>query len=362
MIPFIDISRHQGPVDFTRMTANHVEGVFIRAGNGTRPDPMFLPYLSGARAAGLKVGVYWFCNPKVSTGIDQAQRLTAAHLVARGDLRPMLDVEDYTNEAGPTGQLPPAQYAVWLRAMAAEVAKVRTPIIYTNRAYWGAHVQATDFGHLDLICARYPFYSPAECAVHVPPLDARDWDEWIMAETPKRPQVPDGWDTWNAWQFSAGYNGRGHAYGASSSDLDLNIARDDAWQRWLDHAPVDPPEIIDPPTEDDMPAITPPQRLCDTREPGRHPLQGGEQFSLDGIMAKQATVNLTVVSPTADGYLVAWGKGGKPHTSNVQFTAGHNADNAAVVELDAGTLHVEARSSSGKPLNCHLIVDLQAAC
>ena len=146
--------------------------------------------------------------------------------------------------------------------------------------------------------------------------------------------------------------------------FDMNRIRKAATlERLCGYLTIPPPEIIDPPTpEADMPAITPPQRLCDTREPGRHPLQGGEQFSLDGIMAKQATVNLTVVSPTADGYLVAWGKGGKPHTSNVQFTAGHNADNAAVVELDAGTLHVEARSSSGKPLTCHLIVDLQAAC
>jgi len=262
MVPFVDISKHQGPVDFAKMTANHVEGVFIRAGNGTRPDPMFLPHLVGARAAGLKVGVYWFCNPKVSTGIDQGQRLAAAHLVAKGDVRPMLDVEDYTAESGPTGQLPADQYAVWLRGMVAEVARTRTPIIYTNRAYWGAHVQATDFGHLDLICARYPFYSPTECAAHVPPLDARDWDEWIMAETPKRPQVPDGWDTWNAWQFSAGYNGRGHAYGATSADMDLNIARDDAWARWLDRAPVEPPiEIIPPitpPQEADMPRFIQP--------------------------------------------------------------------------------------------------------
>lgn len=254
MVPFTDISKHQGAVDFRRMADNHVAGVLIRAGNGIRPDPMCDTYVAGARAAGLLVGLYWFCNPKVSNGVTQGQLLAAAHTRHRAELRPMLDVEDYADEAGPGGSIPAPQFAAWLRGMVAEVAKVRTPLIYTNGAYWNAHVAASDFGHLDLICARYPFYSPQACAAHVPPLDARDWDEWIMAETTKRPQVPNGWDTWDAWQFSAGYNGRGHAYGCTSDDLDLNIARDDAWARWLDHAPKPPPEIKPPPhQEDDMP-------------------------------------------------------------------------------------------------------------
>lgn len=247
MVPFTDISKWQGAVDFQRMVDNHVAGVLIRAGNGITTDRMCDRYVAGARAAGLKVGLYWFCNPKVSSGVHQGQLLAAAHARHRPDVRPMLDVEDYSGEAGPGGSIPAPQFATWLRGMAAEVAKTCTPLIYTNGSYWNAHVGASDFGHLDLICARYPFYSPAACAAHVPPVDARDWDEWIMAETSKRPQVPSGWDTWDAWQFSAGFNGRGHVYGVSSIDLDLNIARDDAWARWHAHAPIDPPEVIDPP-------------------------------------------------------------------------------------------------------------------
>ncbi|HRE02831.1 MAG TPA: hypothetical protein PLV68_16135, partial [Ilumatobacteraceae bacterium] len=88
--------------------------------------------------------------------------------------------------------------------------------------------KSTTFGDLDLICARYPWYSTTAAAANVPPVNAADWGDWLLARTTKRPQVPDGWDDWDGWQFSAGYNGRGPTYGATSADLDLNIVRPEA--------------------------------------------------------------------------------------------------------------------------------------
>lgn len=373
MIPFIDVSRHQGTINFTTMRSRGVEGVYLRAGNGIVNDPTFPVFLHAARAADLKVGAYWFCNPKVSGGADQGRRLAAWHAWGACELPVMFDVEDYSHQVGPSSaEIYGSRYAAWLHAGidAAAQATNEQPILYTNKAYWdgpihgvkGAapHVGDPSFGHLDLICARYPFYDPAACAAHVPPLDAESWDEWIMAETPKRPQVPTGWSTWAAWQFSAGFNGRGHAYGATSADLDLNIARDDAWARWLNLPPQPPTPLPIP--EDDMHTLPTPQRIFDSRVehidgrtivPGSARISAGTVLEVP-IMAEVVGVNITVVNPARPGYLTAWGKGAKPETSNVNYATGTES-NFAQVLLDGGLLRIWSSAP------CDIVVDLQAA-
>lgn len=248
MIPVIDISRHQGAVDFIKMRSRGVEGVICRAGNGTKPDDRFDGYIPAAKAAGLKVGAYWFCNPKTGTPAIQGKMLADAHRKHGCDLPPMLDVEDYTNEPGHLPMIKGPAFATWIRTMADVVEQTeRRPFFYSNAAYWDPWVGDTTFGTYEIIVARYPFYDPVSCAAHPPPRNAQDWDEWIMAITHKRPQVPKGWDTWDGWQFSAGYNGQGEWYGVSSADLDLNIVRDDVWARWLDVIP--PAPLPKPPTD-----------------------------------------------------------------------------------------------------------------
>ncbi|HRE02832.1 MAG TPA: GH25 family lysozyme, partial [Ilumatobacteraceae bacterium] len=121
MIPIIDVSKWQGDIDFTRAARNGVRGVVVRAGNGTAADARCGEYIAGARKAGLVVGVYWFCNPKRSSGADQGQRLADAHNLHRCELPPMLDVEDYTGEPGTLPVLSPAQFTTWLTAMRVKI-------------------------------------------------------------------------------------------------------------------------------------------------------------------------------------------------------------------------------------------------
>lgn len=59
----IDVSEHQGKIDFQRVKASGVRGVIIRAGhgkNGGRADYKFHSNITKAKAAGLPVGIYWF--------------------------------------------------------------------------------------------------------------------------------------------------------------------------------------------------------------------------------------------------------------------------------------------------------------
>lgn len=60
---WIDVSAHQGHVDWPKVAASGVKGAVIRAGYGddiTQQDTQFAANIKGAIAAGLKVSIYWF--------------------------------------------------------------------------------------------------------------------------------------------------------------------------------------------------------------------------------------------------------------------------------------------------------------
>lgn len=57
----IDISYHQGTIDWKKVKESGVEFVIIRAGYGKNTmDKKFIKNIVGANTAGLKIGVYWF--------------------------------------------------------------------------------------------------------------------------------------------------------------------------------------------------------------------------------------------------------------------------------------------------------------
>ena len=59
----IDVSKHQGEIDWPKVAASGVRFAILRAGYGntaTQADPYFAANYTGAKAAGLKVGAYWY--------------------------------------------------------------------------------------------------------------------------------------------------------------------------------------------------------------------------------------------------------------------------------------------------------------
>lgn len=60
---WIDVSAHNGHIDWSQVATSGVKGVIIRAGYGddiSQKDTHFEENIKGAIAAGLKVAVYWF--------------------------------------------------------------------------------------------------------------------------------------------------------------------------------------------------------------------------------------------------------------------------------------------------------------
>lgn len=59
----IDVSQFQGNIDFGKVKKSGIEFVIIRAGFGryaNQKDPYFESHYKAAKAAGLKVGAYWY--------------------------------------------------------------------------------------------------------------------------------------------------------------------------------------------------------------------------------------------------------------------------------------------------------------
>lgn len=61
MAQIIDVSEHNGKIDFAKVKADGIEGVVIRAGYGKgNVDKKFTTNITGAIKNGLKIGIYWF--------------------------------------------------------------------------------------------------------------------------------------------------------------------------------------------------------------------------------------------------------------------------------------------------------------
>lgn len=94
----IDVSKHNGVIDWKKVRASGVEGVIIRAGFGksiAQKDAMFEKNYAGAAEVGLHIGAYWY-SYAVST--SEAEQEAAAFLEAikgkKFDLPLWLDMED----------------------------------------------------------------------------------------------------------------------------------------------------------------------------------------------------------------------------------------------------------------------------
>ncbi|QKE85656.1 GH25 family lysozyme [Arthrobacter sp. NEB 688] len=92
----IDVSAHQGPVDWAAVAADDVDAVYLKASEGgTFEDPRFAENWAGARAAGLEVGAYHFFT-LCKDGDEQARNLLGRLREVGADdtaLPPVVDLE-----------------------------------------------------------------------------------------------------------------------------------------------------------------------------------------------------------------------------------------------------------------------------
>lgn len=93
----IDVSAHNGDIDFDKVRAEGIEFVIIKASEGgTFKDKRFIDNVRKARKAGLKVGAYHFFRfdtPGYVQGLNFVNSIHGRDL----DLPAVIDIEEFTN-------------------------------------------------------------------------------------------------------------------------------------------------------------------------------------------------------------------------------------------------------------------------
>ena len=136
----VDVSRHQGDIDWHALARTDIRFVYVKASEGgDYVDPMFAAHWKGAGAAGLKRGAYHYFTLCRSGALQAAQFIGVAPRDA--ELPPAVDLE----HKGPCREGPPIadpahELDVYLDAV--EHATGRRPIIYTTREFHDAHLAA----------------------------------------------------------------------------------------------------------------------------------------------------------------------------------------------------------------------------
>ena len=91
----IDISTWQQNVDFAKVKASGVRAVIIRAGFGTTKDNQFENHYRGAKAAGLKIGAYWYSYAYSTAQAENEARACVSILSGKSfDLPVYYDMEE----------------------------------------------------------------------------------------------------------------------------------------------------------------------------------------------------------------------------------------------------------------------------
>ncbi|MER7077440.1 GH25 family lysozyme [Saccharopolyspora kobensis] len=186
----IDVSNHNGPIDWSKVAADGKKFTFVLATDGTSfTNPRYSEQYHGAKDAGLIAGAYHFARPSSSSAEEQANRfLDVADYQSDGKtLPPVLDLEVDPNSGGCYG-MSVDQMHQWTKTFNDKV-KERTgkePIIYANPSFWRECMGGTNTfdGH---------------------PL-------WLASYGVDSPSVPNGFSNWHFWQYTdegsvAGING-----------------------------------------------------------------------------------------------------------------------------------------------------------
>lgn len=131
----IDVSHHQGEIDWSRVATSEIRFTYIKATEGSEfRDPAFDRNWRDAAVSGLMRGGYHFFLLEVS-GAEQARNFMAAVPVEETALPPAIDLE--FSGYNKTNRPPPNDFrrelsAFW-DAVAARYGK--TPVVYTTNEF-----------------------------------------------------------------------------------------------------------------------------------------------------------------------------------------------------------------------------------
>lgn len=189
-----DISKWNGIVNFLIMRLK-CQTVIIRGGFSIYRDSKLEANRSGAQAADMAWGLYWFF--RVGEPMKaQVDAFFKVYQEGHGQILPMFDFEFTAVGITETTSWIKGALEYWTALTG------KKPGIYTSPGWWNANVARNTW-------AKNYFL----------------WDaHWTTATSPI---VPYDWQTatqpWGEWQRSADNNGRGEEYGCTEGDPDIDL-------------------------------------------------------------------------------------------------------------------------------------------
>jgi len=216
----IDVSDHQGNIDWSKVAGEGYKFAFVKSteGEGFTGDPKakqqnFEANMLGASSAGMEVGAYHFARPDLgNNATDEARWFVsvAGNYIKPGYLRPVLDIEKGAKK-------PEDDLSKWISEWM-ETVKRETgvePLVYTSASYAAAN-------KLDASLARYNL-----------------WVAHWTYDTGRSPAT-GFWDGWDFWQYS----NKGEVPGISGDvDLDLFIGSEEELSNYVITAGSLPPTV-----------------------------------------------------------------------------------------------------------------------
>lgn len=159
----IDVSKFQSSINWKKVKNAGINFAIIRCGyrgygSGVLvEDPMFASHISGAKAAGLRVGVYFF-----SQAISEAEAVEEASMAVKlanryGINMPIAIDSEYANGgAGRADGLSKSARTKITRAFCNTVANSgHTPMVYASKAWFSDHLDVSQLGSCRIWVAHY---------------------------------------------------------------------------------------------------------------------------------------------------------------------------------------------------------------
>lgn len=152
----IDISKHQGAINWEQVSNNHknIQFVYIKATEGSEYiDPCYANNIANARKNGFKVGSYHFLSTKTSI-YSQAQNFIQTVTQYQQDLIPVVDIE--TMGAWTSHEL---RDSVRLFLNIVQQHFETKPMIYTSEKFFNRNL-GREFTEYPLWIAKYSTLAP----------------------------------------------------------------------------------------------------------------------------------------------------------------------------------------------------------
>jgi GH25 family lysozyme M1 (1,4-beta-N-acetylmuramidase) len=164
----VDVSHHQQKIDWGRVAADGIDFAMIRVGyrgaeQGTlQEDTFFKDNITGAAAAGLSVGAYFFSQAtSEAEAVQEADYVVSALSSAAVTMPVVFDIEEVDGSASRTDDLAPEQVTSFARAFCDRIAEAGyTPMIYANTRWFIARMDLKELSGYGKWLAQY-FEYPA---------------------------------------------------------------------------------------------------------------------------------------------------------------------------------------------------------